>query len=115
MLIWRRRYEEAITRATERLTQAGLKVVRSFDLQSACADRPGGVCPHHGTAPCNCQLAVLLIYGQADAPVVLMAHGYDNQTGFSVVDIPQQRADPQVAAAIVAAITSDSFKSSVEP
>ena len=100
MLIWRQGYEAAIGQAIRLLSNAGLEVVRTFDLQSACADQPGGVCPHHGTAPCNCQLAVLLVYGQAEAPAALLAHSCDGQTWFSVVDGPLQRADPQLESAI---------------
>ncbi len=110
MLIVRQRYEEAIAQATQLLIEAGLQVVRTFDLRSACADQPGGVCPHHGTAPCNCQLAVLLVYGQAETPAALMVHSCDDQTWFSVVNVPQQRADPQLESTIVQAmspITSD--------
>jgi hypothetical protein len=105
MLIVRQGYEEAIAQAVRLLANAGLEVVRTFDLQSACADQPGGVCPHHGTAPCNCQLAVLLVYGQAEAPAALVAHSCDGQTWFSVVTGPLQRADPQLESAIERAMS----------
>jgi hypothetical protein len=45
-------------------------------------------------------MVVLLVYGSECQPVSIVAHGYNGQTWFSVVDTPQQRADPRVEAAI---------------
>ncbi len=113
MLVWRQEYERAITQATQRLARAGMEVVRTFDLKSACAD-PSGVCPHHGTAPCNCQMAILLVYGAASQPATLMVHGCDEQTSFSLVDVPQQPTDPETEMAILRAISFDNLPLSVE-
>lgn len=114
MLVWRQQYERAITQVIQRLVGAGLQVVRTFDLKSACADS-SGVCPHYGTAPCNCQMAIFLVYGAAAQPATLMVHGYDGQTSFSLVDVPQQPTDPQIESAIVRAISFDDLLVSNEP
>jgi hypothetical protein len=45
-------------------------------------------------------MVVLLIYGSDRQPVSIVAHGYNGQTWFSVVDTPQQRADPHLETAI---------------
>jgi hypothetical protein len=51
-------------------------------------------------------MVVLLVYGSGGytssdhQPVSVVAHGHNGQTWFSVVDTPQQRADPRLEAAI---------------
>ena len=91
------------------LAEAGLRIVRSFDLHSARAVHSGCTCPHHGTHQCTCQMVVLLVYGANGAPVTLVVHGHDKQTWFSLVDIPQQPADPQVRNMIAQALVPDNF------
>jgi len=82
---------------TYRLEQLGLRVLRSFDLRTAaCVSNPEDLCPHHGTGPCNCQMVVLLVYGQAGPPLSLVAHGYDHHTGFYVVDDPSHPTEPEM-------------------
>ena len=39
--------ETVITQLDEQLSSRGVRVVRSFDLQSACASSPDQTCPHH--------------------------------------------------------------------
>jgi hypothetical protein len=41
-----------------------------------------------------------LVYKIDQGPITIIAHGYNGQTWFSVVDTPQQRADPQLEAII---------------
>ncbi len=100
MLVMRQEYEAPIAQITQILTGTNLQVVRTFDLKSACTAQPGGICPHHGTAPCNCQLSVLLVYGQADGPVTLTIRQCDGQTSLRIADSPQGQVDPQFVAAI---------------
>jgi hypothetical protein len=110
MFVLYQEYEAAIAQIIRLLARSKLQVTRTFDLKSACADRPGGICPHHGTAPCTCQMTVLLIYDQNDesgAPVGLTVHGCDGQTWLSGVDIPQQQADPQLETRIIGALMSE--------
>ena len=92
--------EAAVALVTDALTIAGLQVVSSFDLQVARSDHTGCTCPHHDTAQCNCQMVVLLVYDQKNPPVTLVAHSYDGQTRFALVDSPQQRPNPRSEALI---------------
>ena len=82
------------------VSRAGLSVMRTFDLQVARHAQAVCPCPHHGTDQCDCQMVVLLVYQVGQQPITLMAHGYSRQTWFSVVDTPQQRADPCLEAMI---------------
>ncbi len=82
--------QAAVAEVQGRLERSGLAVLRSFDLSTAaCVPWPGMPCPHHGNAPCKCQLVVLLVYEAQGPPVSLMAHGHDAQTWFSIVEDPQ--------------------------
>ncbi len=92
--------DQAIQWAWNRLTEAGLQVVRTFDLKAARAAHIDCTCPHHGTELCDCQMVVLLVYGGDRPPLSLVAHGHDNRTWFYVVDTPQQRADPRLETAV---------------
>ena len=92
--------DDAVSWVVEKIRQVGLSVIRTFDLQAARHAQMACPCPHHGTDMCDCQMVVLLVYGGGGEPVTLIAHGYNNQTWISVVDTPQQRADPRLEAAI---------------
>ncbi len=92
--------DQAIQWAWNRLIEARLQVVRTFDLKAARAAHIDFTCPHHGTELCDCQMVVLLVYGGDRPPLSLVAHGHDNRTWFYVVDTPQQRADPRLETAV---------------
>lgn len=96
--------DAAIDWVARQIGNAGLRVVRTFDLQVARCNQNDAhancPCPHHGTENCDCQMVVLLVYGNDHQPVSIVAHGYNGQTWFSVVDIPQQRADSRLEANI---------------
>jgi hypothetical protein len=96
----------AVDWLTEQARQAGLSVLRTFDLQIARRAETTCPCPHHGTVQCDCQLVVLLVYQDHLNPLAIVAHGYQGQTWFSVVDTPQQRADPHLEAVIRCLLTS---------
>jgi hypothetical protein len=110
-LILEQSCEVAIEWLIRQITQAGMNVVRTFDLQVARLAQSGCTCPHHGTDQCDCQMVVLLVYSNTGDthgernPVSLVAHGYNGQTWLSVIDTPQQRADPRLEAAIRLALT----------
>ena len=87
-------HEEAISDVTLNLRSNGLQVVRSFDLQSACASYPGQLCPHHQEEVCDCQLVVLLIYGGVSQPVSLIAHSNDGITQIGLGQFPDGRPNP---------------------
>ena len=92
--------DDAVNWVVDRFNQVGLSIMRTFDLQGARHAQLTCPCPYHGTDLCDCQMLVLLVYAGSKEPVTLIAHGYNNQTWFSVVDTPQQRADPRVSMTI---------------
>lgn len=96
--------QAAIDASIRRLEHFGLQVVRSFDLKVARAAHVGCTCPHHGTEQCDCQMVVLLVYGQDGPPVTLVAHGHDGQTHIALVDTPEQRPAPQLVEVILQAM-----------
>ncbi len=101
--------DASVAMVTDTLTLAGLQVVRSFDLQVARSAHIDCNCPHHGTAQCDCQMVVLLVYDQEKPPVTLVAHSRDGQTLFAVVDSPQQRPNHQVELTIQQALSPEHF------
>ncbi|MGC8857188.1 MAG: hypothetical protein ACP5QU_10380 [Anaerolineae bacterium] len=95
--------DSALRWTKEHLTQAGLRTVQTFDLQSARHASGDCPCPHHGTAECDCQMVVLLVYGGTDdvsTPLTLVLHGSDGQTRFSIADDPARQADRKQIAAM---------------
>jgi len=104
LLTLREETESAVANASAHLKQSGMHVVRSFDLQSACASPPGFICPHHGENPCNCQMVVLLIYDGERGPVCMVAHGYNGRTQFGFSVSPGQNTDPGMEKRIATAL-----------
>ncbi len=92
--------DEAVDWMIERAGYAGLSVMRTFDLQVARHAQTVCPCPYYGTDLCDCQMVVLLIYYSNQRPLTMIAHGFGGQTWFSIVDTPQQRADPSMEAII---------------
>lgn len=80
--------EASIPLLLEKIALQGYHVERSFDLRAAREAHVGCTCPHHGTEKCDCQIVVLLIYGQEERPVTLVAHGRDGRTRFALVNHP---------------------------
>ena len=93
-------YDKAINWVVEQIEAAGLKIICTFDLRVARHAHASCPCPYHNTEQCDCQMVVLLIYGSARQPVSIIAHCHDERTWFSLVDTPQQRADPHLEAVI---------------
>lgn len=104
--------DESVGWFITRLQHAGLWAMPTFDLQSARQSRSLCPCPHHGTTQCDCQMVVLLVYHGDYGPIAIIAHGYNSQTWYSMVDTPQQRADPQLEATI-RGIVSAPFEPSI--
>jgi hypothetical protein len=96
--------DDALKQLTQSLTSGGLHVMETFDLHSARLGLADCACPHHGTAECDCQMIVLMIYGKAVQPATLILHGNDGQTWFSLVNNPAQQADAAIQAAMDAAV-----------
>jgi len=108
-LILEKPYDEAMSWVVHRVSGAGLQVMRTFDLQVARLGHSECPCPHHGTDQCDCQMVVLLVYADNYQPVSLVAHSHDGKTWFTLVDTPQQRADPRLETAIRQALTTQSI------
>ncbi len=89
---------EALARISGTLTRRGLRFLQTFDLQDARLSNPACTCPRHGSASCDCQMVVLLVYGEGTAPTAMMLHGSDGQTQVSLLDEPGRTADPLIAA-----------------
>ena len=82
---------EAVTRVTDALNDTGLRVMMSFDSQRTREAATPAACPHHGTADCDCQIVILLVYEADGRPATLLAHGQDDETWISLVVAPGQR------------------------
>lgn len=91
------------------LLQAGLRTVQTFDLHTARLALHGCSCPNHGTEECDCQMIVLLVYGEVVEPASLILHGRDGQTRVSFTDNPLQRADEKLVARIRWALESQAL------
>lgn len=89
-----------LARVNGQLTNAGFRVVQTFDLQVARLAHPDCPCPHHGTNDCNCQMVVLLIYRNQDEPATLVIHGQDGKSWVSVAGPVGKRANQHLEAAI---------------
>ncbi len=92
--------DQALTWTREQLSQAGLRPVQTFDLHAARAALHDCSCPNHGTEKCDCQMVVLLVYGNVIEPVTLILHGNDGQTWLSFGNRLLQPADEVIRSAI---------------
>ena len=100
-----RQHNEVLPWLKEHLESAGLRVMQTFDLRGTASLSQGYcTCPHHGTAQCDCQLVVLLIYESEDAPVSLILHGNHGRTWLSLVDWPIQPANPTTVTRVQKAV-----------
>lgn len=76
-----------VAQVAERLRVAGFRVNQSFNLRVASRMDATCNCPHHGTATCTCQVAVLLVYDAlGHAPLTLLIHGHEGQSLILVPD-----------------------------
>jgi hypothetical protein len=96
--------DQTLQRVKRALSCRGLRTLETFDLQDArlaLADCP---CPHHGMQQCDCQMIVLMIYGEGVMPTTLTLHGNDGQTWISLVSQPDQDPDARTRAVIQQAL-----------
>jgi len=91
-----RRCDKALDWLGRSLACAGLRVLRTFDLHNARFNLEDSPCPNHGSEACDCQMVVVLVYGQAAQPATLILHGSNGQTLLSLVNTPVQQADPSL-------------------
>lgn len=99
--------ETAIANVIQRLSEDGLQVVRSFDLQTARLAHTHCVCNYHGTEQCDCQMIVLLVYEQQGQPLTMVVHSRNSQTQIEMVDTPQQRPGWHLKTTILRALASE--------
>ncbi len=78
--------DQALQITKTKLTQAGLRAVQTFNLNTARLGLHNCSCPNHGTEECDCQMIVLLVYGDASEPATLILHGCDGKTWLSIAD-----------------------------
>ncbi len=95
---------EAALRVRRSLERVGLRTLETFDLQTARSSGAACACPHHGMAECDCQMVVLMVYGEGTAPIALVLHGSDGHTWISLPDWPAGGAEPLIEAAIASSM-----------
>ena len=83
--------DKAVARVKDALNDIGLRVMMSFDSHLTRETATPATCPHHGTADCDCQIVILLVYEADGRPATLLAHGQDGETWISLVVAPGQR------------------------
>lgn len=96
--------DETLQWANKQLMKAGLRPVQTFDLHEARVGLHDCPCPNHGTNECDCQLVVVLVYGDVVEPATLILHGNAGQTWLSIADDARQRPDPKLCAEIKQAL-----------
>jgi hypothetical protein len=88
-LIVEQNCDTALQWANQRLSEAGLRTMQTFDLHDARTGSHDCSCPHHGTEQCDCQMVVLLVYGNGKEPETLILHGSDGKTWLSLAQTMQ--------------------------
>ena len=96
--------DETLQWTKKQLSQAGLRPIQTFDLQTARVGLHDCSCPNHGNEECDCQMVVLLVYGKEPEPVTLILHGNNGQTWLSLADHPNHRTEAGTIAAIQQAL-----------
>jgi hypothetical protein len=85
----------------EQLTLAGLRSVQTFDLHVARVGLHDCPCPNHGMDICDCQMIVLLVFGNSEEPVTLLLHGNDGQTWLSIAESIVSKTTDSLTAHII--------------
>ena len=104
-LVFKVNCPETVQTISPQLSQAGLQVVQTFELQMTQFDPGVCTCPRHGTQACNCQMSVLLVYEPGSPPASLLVHGYDGQTSFTLVDSARQSVPAGLVARLQSALS----------
>lgn len=99
--------DETLHWLSQRLSQGGLRLMQTFDLQDARPRIEDCPCPHHGTSRCDCQMVVVLVYGNAAEPATLILHGHDGQTWLSLIDTPLQHPATSIQTSIERALQAN--------
>jgi len=93
--------DETLKWSKELLIRAGLRPVQTFDLHAARIGLPDCPCPNHGNDECDCQMVVLLVYGDTDQPETLILHGNGETTWLSITNNLASNAAGAVAECIL--------------
>ena len=96
--------DDVVRWITQRLPQADLRAIQTFDLHSARLTFQDCPCPYHGTNQCDCQMIILLIYGNAMEPATLILHGNNGQTWISLAEDTNQQTDRKIISDIQQAL-----------
>lgn len=92
--------DQALQRARAKLSRVGFRAVQTFNLNTARLGLPDCSCPNHGTDECDCQMIVLLIYGEVPEPATLILHGNDGKTWMSFTEDPLHLTPKKLTATI---------------
>jgi hypothetical protein len=92
---------------TSVLARSNLTAVQSFDLNSARAQHANCECPHHATDRCNCQMIVLLVYGETGPPVTMTIHGRDGLTELALLKEATLRPVPELQSRVTRILSSE--------
>ncbi len=96
--------DDSLVWLKKRLGKARLRVVQTFNLHTARMGVHDCPCPNHGTEECDCQMVIVLVYGDATEPVTLVLHGNNGQTWLSLVNTSAQRVTPSLQESIERAL-----------
>lgn len=77
-------WENALQSIQTRLSRAGFSTVQTFNLHAVRVSSQENGCPTHATEECDCQLVVLLVYGEPAEPATLVLHGNHAKTWLSI-------------------------------
>lgn len=98
--------DKALQTTKKKLSQAGLLSVQTFNLNAVRLGLHSCSCPNHGTDDCDCQMIILLVYGEVAEPATLISHGNNGRTWISVADTALQHADAKLMTSIQHALES---------
>jgi hypothetical protein len=98
--------DQALQMTKKQLSQAGLWTVQTFNLNTARLGPHSCSCPNHGTDECDCQMIVLLVYGEVAEPATLILHGNNGKTWISLADTALQAVDAKLMTNIRQALES---------
>lgn len=96
--------DQALRLTRAKLAQKGFSTVQTFDLNTARLGLHDCGCPNHGTGACDCQMVVLLVYGEAPEPATLILHGNDGKTWISTADTHLPQVNQKLIASIQQAL-----------
>ena len=91
---------------TDLLQEAGLHVSPSFSLSTAMAVDAPCNCPRHEN-DCDCDLAVLLVYGVDPQPVTLLIHSHNGRSWLSL----EEQMSSELGVQIKSTLADAGFKS----